>query len=191
MKIRPVFPALLTSGLALVVALLPVSASADAGAEPLYDLVDTATQRLQTADPVAASKWLSGGPITDPTRVQQVLQSVTADAESAGAPSDFVMSVFTDQINATEAIQYARFSWWKLTPADAPVAAPDLSASRALIDGLNAAMVGEIAAQWPLLHAPDCSARLGAAKAAVADQRQLDPLYRQALDAATRSYCTG
>lgn len=188
MKTRPVFPALLTSGLALV-ALLPVYASADAGAEPLYDLVDTATQRLQTADPVAASKWLSGGPITDPARVQQVLQSVVADAESSGAPSDFVMSVFTDQINATEAIQYARFSWWKLTPTDAPVLAPDLSASRALIDGLNAAMVGQIAAQWPVLLGPECSARLGAAKAAVADQRQLDPLYRQALDAATRSYC--
>jgi chorismate mutase len=189
-KTRPVFPALLTSGLALV-ALLPVSASADTAAGPLYDLVDTATQRLQTADPVAASKWLSGGPITDPARVQQVLRSVAADAESAGAPSDFVMSVFTDQINATEAIQYARFSWWKLTPADAPVSAPDLSASRALIDGLNAAMVSQIAAQWPALHAPDCSSRLSAAKSAVSDQRQLDPLYRQALDVATRSYCTG
>jgi chorismate mutase len=68
------------------------------------------------------------------------------------------------QINATEAIQYARFSWWKLNPADAPVSAPDLSASRALIDGLNVAMVGQIAAQWPVLHAPDCSARLSAAQ---------------------------
>ena len=28
--------------------------------EPLYDLIDTATQRLATADPVAASKWLNG-----------------------------------------------------------------------------------------------------------------------------------
>jgi chorismate mutase len=190
-KTRPVLPALATFGLALI-ALLPPSASADdAAREPLYDLVDTATQRLQTADPVAASKWLGGGPITDPARVQQVLQSVAADAESSGVPSDFVTSVFTDQINATEAIQYSRFSWWKLNPADAPASAPDLSASRALIDGLNAAMVGQIVAQWPVLHAPDCAARLGAAKAAVADQRQLDPLYRQALDAATRSYCTG
>jgi chorismate mutase len=189
-KPRPVFPALVTAGLVLA-AFLPASASADAAGEPLYDLVDTATQRLQTADPVAASKWLSGAPITDPTRVQQVLQSVAADAESAGAPSDFVTSVFTDQINATEAIQYSRFSWWKLNPADAPAWAPDLSASRALIDSLNAAMVVQIAAQLPVLNAPDCTTRLDAAKAAVADQRQLDLLYRQALDAATRSYCTG
>jgi chorismate mutase len=189
-KARPVFPALLTSGLALL-ALLPASASADDAGESLYDLVDTATQRLQTADPVAASKWLSGAPITDPTRVQQVLENVAADAESAGAPSDFVIAVFTDQINATEAIQYTRFSWWKLNPADAPVWAPDLSASRALIDDLTAAMVVQIAAQWPVLNAPDCTTRLGAAKAAVVDQRHLDPIYSQALDAATRSYCVG
>jgi len=189
-KSRPAFPAIVTSVLALA-ALLPAPASADATGAPLFDLVDTAAQRLQTADPIAASKWLSGGPITDPARAQQVLNAVAVDAESAGVPSDFVISVFIDQINATEAIEYSRFSWWKFNPADAPVSAPDLSASRALIDGLNSAMVGQIAAQWPVFRAPDCSERLGAAKAAVADRRQLDLLYRQALDTATRSYCTG
>ena len=159
-------------------------------AEPLYGLVDAATQRLQTADPVAASKWLSGGPITDPARVQQVLAAVSADAESVSVPVDYVDAVFTDQINATEAIQYSRFSWWKLDPAAAPAAAPDLSSSRALIDGLNHRMVGEIAGQWTVLHAPDCPVRLSAAKSAVAADRGLDPLYVQALDAATRSYCS-
>jgi chorismate mutase len=112
-------------------------AAADPVVEPLYGLVDAATQRLQTADPVAASKWLSGGPITDPARVQQVLAAVSADAEKAGVPSDYVTTLFVDQINATEAIQYSRFSWWKLDPAGAPQSAPDLAASRALIDGLN------------------------------------------------------
>ncbi len=34
-------------------------------AEPLYDLVDASAQRLQTADAVAANKWITGGPITD------------------------------------------------------------------------------------------------------------------------------
>ena len=158
-------------------------------AEPLYSLIDAAAQRLQTADPVAASKWLSGGPITDPARVQQVLSAVSADAESASLPVDYVARVFTDQINATEAIQYNRFSWWKFDPAAAPASAPDLSSSRALIDGLNHRMVGEIAGQWPVLHSPDCPVRLDAAKSAVAADRGLDPLYVQALDAATRSYC--
>ncbi len=165
-------------------------AAAEPPSEPLYALIDAATQRLQTADPVAASKWLSGGPITDPARVQQVLATVSAEAESLSLPSDYVTRVFTDQINATEAVQYSRFSWWKLDPAAAPTSAPDLSSSRALIDGLNQRMVGEIAGQWPVLHSPDCPARLDAAKAAVAADRGLDPLYVQALDAATRDYCS-
>lgn len=176
---------------AIVVGLLTASlGSAQAeGGEPLYDLIDAAAQRLQTADPVAASKWLSGGSITDPARVQQVLGAVATDAESAGVPTDYVTAVFAEQIDATEAIQYSRFSWWKLDPDTAPDSAPDLSASRTQIDGLNRRMVSEIAEQWPVLQSPDCSARLGAAKSAVSQDRALDPLYRQALDAATRSYC--
>ncbi|MCW1960200.1 MAG: chorismate mutase [Mycobacterium sp.] len=160
-----------------------------AGDEPLYELVDAATQRLLTADPVAASKWLRGGPINDPARVEQVLAAVAVNAESSGLPGEFVSEVFADQIDATEAVQYSRFSWWKLNPSAAPVWAPDLASSRSLIDGLNDRMVGEIAEQWAVLQSPDCAARLDIAKSSVAKDRNLDPLYRQALDAATRSYC--
>ncbi len=164
-------------------------AAADPLTDPLFGLVDAAAQRLQTADPVAASKWLTGGAITDPARVQQVLTSVAQEAESAGVPADFVTTAFTDQINATEAIQYNRFSWWKFDPASAPSAAPDLSASRAAIDELNQRMVTEMANQWPVLRSSDCPRRLDTAKSEVAVARQFDPLYRQALDVATRSYC--
>lgn len=167
---------------------LPWAAHADS-AEPLHDLVDTAAQRLQTADPVAASKWLTGAPITDTARAAQVLARVTHDAESLGVPTDFATAVFTDQINATEGVQYARFSWWKFDPAAAPATAPDLADSRALIDGLTARMLAEIAEQWPLLRSPGCAAALDGARGEVAAARGLDPLYRQALDAATRSYC--
>ena len=155
----------------------------------MYDLVDAATQRLQTADAVAASKWINGGPITDPVRAQQVLTAVAADAQSTGVPTDYVTALFTDQINATEAVQYSRFSGWKLDPAAAPETPPDLSASRAQIDELNRRMVGEIAEQWPALQSAECVALLDGSKTAVAAARGLDPLYRQALDAATRSYC--
>lgn len=168
----------------------PAVAGADPASEPLYPLVDAAAQRLQTADPVAATKWLTGGAITDPARVQQVLGAVAGDAESAGVPADYVTTAFTDQINATEAIQYSRFSEWKFNPAAAPATAPDLAASRALIDDLNQRMVGEIARQWPVLQSPQCAAELDAAKTEVAGERQFDPLYRQALDVATRSYCS-
>lgn len=138
---------------------------------------------------MAASKWLAGGAINDPARVQQVLTAVSAQAESAGVPSDYAVLLFTDQIDATEAIQYSRFSWWKLDPAAAPESAPDLSASRQTIDALNRRMVAEIAEEWAVLRAPECPDRLAAAKSAVAADRGLDPLYLRALDAATRSYC--
>lgn len=163
-------------------------AAADPG-EPLYDLVDAAAQRLQTADPVAASKWLSGGPITDPSRVAQVLAQVSSEAGTGGVPKDYVTTVFTDQINATEAIQYSRFAGWKFDPATAPSAAPDLSASRTAIDTLNHRMVDQIALQWPVLHSPQCATDLADAKSVVTAARGFDDLYRVALDVATRSYC--
>lgn len=168
---------------------VPGSAAAEPAADPLFGLVDAAAQRLQTADPVAANKWLTGGAITDPARVQQVLAAVEQQAISAGVPADYVTTAFTNQINATEAIEYNRFSWWKFDPAAAPAWAPDLSASRAVIDELNSRMVAEMARQWPVLGSPDCPVRLDAAKSEISAQRQFDTLYRQALDTATRSYC--
>lgn len=179
-------------GTAAMMAALAVVTAAPAQAdspEPLYDLVDAAAQRLQTADAVAANKWLTGGPITDPARVQQVLAAVSKDAESRGVATGYVTRVFTNQINSTEAIEYARFAGWKFDPAAAPATAPDLAASRSVIDGLNHQMVEQIAAQWPLLQSPGCGVALDAAKDVVAGQRQFDELYRTALDAATRSYC--
>lgn len=178
------------AGLALLAA-VPAHADDGAPSDDLVGLVDTATVRLLTADDVAANKWITGGSITDPARVQQVLAAVAAAAELAGVPTEFVSKVFADQIDATEAVQYSRFSWWKFDPDAAPLDAPDLSASRALIDELNRRMVTEIAQDWTLLRSPDCAAALETAKAGVAGRRGLDPLYRQALDVATRSYCVG
>jgi chorismate mutase len=141
--------------MAVILPAVPPAHADDTGS--LADLVDVAAQRLQAADPVAASKWLNGGPITDPARVRQVLADVAAAAESAGVPSSYATAVFTDQINATEAIKYSRFA--------------------------------EIARGLPILNGPGCVATLASAKDSVALQRALDPLYRQALDTATRSYC--
>src|SRR5258708_22355086 len=75
---------------------------------PLLELVDAATQRLQTADPVAASKWKTGGSIEDPQRVEQVLGAVSTAATGAGVDAGYVRQIFTDQIGATEAIEYTR-----------------------------------------------------------------------------------
>jgi chorismate mutase len=179
--------AVLVTG-SLLVGALPVIANGEP-AGPLYRLVDTAAQRLATADPVAATKWLNGGAITDTTRANQVLDAVGADATSHGIDARFVRAVFTDQIGATEGIQYSRFAQWKFDPSTAPTAAPDLAESRTAIDGFNKVMIDEIALQWDSLHGPACPAEVREATDIVAAARALDPLYRQALSSATRSYC--
>lgn len=176
----------------VVVVALAVSTAAHARADaasPLLELVDAAAQRLQTADPVAASKWINDMPIEDPPRVQQVLAAVTTDAAANHVDPGYVSQVFNDQINATDAIEYSRFAQWKLDPAGAPTAPPELSASRAVIDGLNHRMENEIALRSDVLHSAECAAELDDATNAVTIARQLDNLYRQALSFATRSYC--
>jgi chorismate mutase len=171
-------------------AVMPTTAPAlGDDANPLLELVDAATQRLQTAEPVAASKWKTGGSIEDPPRVEQVLGAVSADATGKDVDADYVRRIFTDQIDATEAIEYTRFAQWKLDPGSAPGVAPDLSASRAIIDRLNAEMVEQIAVHWSVLHSPDCTGTLEDAKTAIANSRTLDPLYQQALAFSTHSYC--
>ena len=181
---------LLVAGSLLVGPLvLPPTATAEPKG-PLYRLVDTAAQRLATADPVAASKWINNGPpIDDPPRAAAVLDAVDADATTHGIDPQYVRTVFTDQINATEGIEYTRFAQWKFDPALAPNTGPDLSESRTAIDGFNKTMVDEIAVQWNLLHGPTCSTELSQTTDAVATARQLDPLYRQALTSAAGSYC--
>ena len=152
-------------------------------------LVDTAAQRLATADPVAAYKWINGGPITDTGRANQVLDAVGSDAAARGIDPEYVRTIFENQIDATEAIEYTRFGQWKFDPASAPTAAPELSQSRTAIDGFNEVMVSELALHWDSLHGPTCADELSAATETVAVQRELDDLYRRALSSATRSYC--
>ncbi len=89
-----------------------------------------------------------------PQRADQVLDAVGADATAHGVDPQYVRTVFTDQINATEGIEYTRFGQWKFDPATAPTTAPDLSDSRTAIDGFNKTMVDEIALQWNSLHGP-------------------------------------
>jgi chorismate mutase len=181
--------AAVVGGLLLAGQICPPGIAAGEPPGPLYRLVDTVAQRLATADAVAATKWINGGPITDAQRAGQVLDTVGAAAAARGIDEHYVRTVFTDQIAATEGVEYTRFGQWKFDGASAPATAPDLSQSRSQINGFNSTMVEEIALQWDSLHGPNCGQELADATAAVATARQLDGLYRQALSSATRSYC--
>jgi chorismate mutase len=118
-----------------------------------------------------------------------VLAVVSADATGRGVDPAYVRQIFTAQIDATEAIEYSRFAQWKLDPGSAPHVAPDLAASRATIDRLNADMVEQVALNSAVLDSPDCTAIVDDAKMTVTNARTLDPLYQQALAFATHSYC--
>jgi chorismate mutase len=161
------------------------------GAAPLTKLVDDAAQRLLTADPVAAFKYVTGGAVDDPAREQEVLDSVTKAAVDNGVDPGFVHDVFRDQIDATAFVEHSRFAEWKINPGSVPGSAPDLSSSRDTINALNEAMVDDIAQQWDTLQANTCRADIDRAKAAVVATRHLDPLYRRALDYAVHRYCRG
>jgi chorismate mutase len=121
--------------------------------------------------------------------VQQELAKLGAEATGQHIDPNYVTRVFGDQINATEAIEYSRFADWKLNPSSVPANPPDLSASRAAIDGLNQTMLAQIAANWDLLHSSACVPQLDAASSGVIGARQLDGVYQRALSLATGSYC--
>lgn len=162
---------------------------ARADTNPLTDLVDAAAQRLQIADPVAAVKWQTQTPIEDPTRVSQQLAALVAGAPADQIDADYVRRIFTDQIAATEAVQYQRFADWKLDPSSAPSAAPALAASRTEIDRLNHVMLAQLGRQAGPLHSPACPGQLHEASMDVAAAHHLDGIYQRALLFATRSYC--
>ncbi len=175
-------------GAALALMAAPIQSHADVPT-PLFALVDAAAQRLQTADAVAASKWTTGGSIEDHAREQQVIDAVMAAAKERGVDPGFVENAFRDQIAATVAVEYGRFSEWKLDPASAPQTAPNLSDSRSAIDALNRTMVAKIAEQWDSLHSRNCLGDLAAARDTVVVAHSLDDLYQRGLEFATRSYC--
>lgn len=186
--VKHVIPLLVGTLLSPMIVVAPLAHADDPN--PLHALVDTAAQRLQTAQPVAAYKWVNGGSIEDPARVAQVLDTVGADASGRGIDPAYVRASFENQIHATEGVEYILFGHWKFVPDAAPASAPDLAESRTAIDGFNKAMVAEMAAQWGVLKGPGCPGALSGARASVAAERGLDPLNVDALNVATESYCS-
>jgi chorismate mutase len=171
-----------------MIAVIPPWARAE-GSGPLTALVDSLAERLALAEPVAAYKWSTHAAIEDSARVEQELSTLREDAASAHVDPDYVVRVFSDQIAATEAIEYRRFADWKLDPAAVTPAPADLAASRAAIDALNTKILSHIAFNWSLLTAAECAGLLQHSRDEVTRLRGLDNLYQRALTAATASYC--
>ncbi|MGH3777502.1 MAG: chorismate mutase [Pseudonocardiaceae bacterium] len=189
--------AVLATTLAVAASATPLSASAVAPptagktsrSEPLLALTDVAAQRLQLADTVAAAKWGTDAPINDPAREQAVLNTVVAKSTQLGINPVVSVAVFTDQIEASKAVQYGLYSRWSAHPGQAPRTRPDLGQVRPILDRMTDQLLAELKVTQQLRAEPSCAARLTGARHRVEHARRLDPLHEDALARALTSIC--
>ncbi len=152
-------------------------------------LVDLATQRLRTADTVAAAKWGTGGAIADPVREKVVLDAASAGAAQRGLDPRESTSVFQDQIEANKVVQYGLFSDWSAEPGRAPTAAPDLGQVRPVLDRITGELLDALAATRTTRASADCATALRRAVDDAERDQYLDALHRRSRDRAVRSVC--
>jgi chorismate mutase len=122
--------------------------------------------------------------------VHELLTAVGAQASTRNIEPGCVTQAFTDQIGATTAIEYTRLADWTLDPASAPATAPDLDASRSVIDSLNSAMIDHTWRQLGCVAGTRLRSGIGCRDEIPVNRRQLDLLYERALRYAVHSYCT-
>jgi len=152
-------------------------------------LVGAVSDRLATADTVAASKWSSHGAVEDPAREQVVLDAAAAGAKARGLDPALVASVFRDQIQASKVVQYGLLEDWTAEPAGAPAAAPDLASIRPVLDGVTPRLLDALAATSTARTDGSCTAQRGSADEQAVTSRGWDALHRRGLERAMRSIC--
>jgi chorismate mutase len=157
----------------------------------LVVFVDLAAQRVQVADTVAASKWGTEVPITDRERERAVLASAATKSAQLGIDPAVSVQVFTDQIEASKAVQYALYSQWSAHPARAPSTRPDLAQVRPVLDRITDGLLAQLKATQELRADFSCAAQLASAQRHVEQMRTLDQLHGDALGRALASLCRG
>jgi chorismate mutase len=190
---------LLTAAAALAAAAsLAVPSAASAAPAPtatvstaLYPVAALAAERLATADLVAAAKWGTDSPIDDPAREQEVLDSVAAQAQQAGADPDEVRRIFRDQIEANKLVQRGLFKRWTAHPSEAPTTKPDLNVVRQRINRITTDLVQALAVSTPERAVPSCRPELTLAVVRVGYESHPDLLHTTALVRSLPSVCQG
>jgi chorismate mutase len=166
------------------------SSSPSSWYSPLHPVASLSAERLATADLVAAAKWGTDSPIDDPVREQQVLDTVAAQAEQAGADPDEVRRIFRDQIEANKTVQRGLFHRWTTHPDQAPATRPpDLNVVRQTINRINAGLVQALAATTAERTAPTCHPQLAVAALQVHHEQHPDALHTRALVRSLASVC--
>ena len=155
----------------------------------LQPLVRSAAERLQVADRVAAAKWITGQPVADTVREQQVLDSVARRARARGIDPEAARRIFRDQIEASKLVQRALHERWTAHFEQAPTVPPAPDETRPAIDRIDADLLEAIATSTAARAHPACTAGEAVAASGAADDLGFDAVHRVGLSRALRSVC--
>lgn len=182
---------LLAASLALAAWLTSGCSSVPAARDNAFvPLVRSMADRVKIADQVALSKWDSGRPVHDPQREAEVIAKAVAAAPTYGLAAQDVETLFTDQIEASKQVQYARLDAWKQQGRAPAWERQSLSDEiRPRLDTLQIEIMQDLQHLAPVRKAADCEARVAGAVKRVARDAAFDTVHRAALDRAVARVC--
>lgn len=158
----------------------------------LNELVELLSERIATADTVAAVKWADAQRtgqepvVDDPEREARIYDTMGRLGAERSLPGSWVRGVFQDQIEANKLVQRGLMTEWRYGLAVSATPAQDLASVRPVIDRLNIAIMDELATRQTALAAPDCTAKLAGTVVAGAHG---DALHQAALVRASTALC--
>lgn len=175
----------------LFVGLVACSSGAQAQKTSFDPLVQDMAMRLQTAYPVALSKWDSGKLVYDAAREAQVIANVEAAAPEYKLTTEDAASIFRDQIEANKMLQYALLDDWRHAK-EAPAAPHQpLPAIRKELDRLQVTIMHELHEIDALRDKQDCQTQVAKSVERVAGEKRFgfDVQHRSALNRAVANVC--
>ncbi|MEU5833920.1 chorismate mutase [Streptomyces diacarni] len=156
----------------------------------LTAVAKVSADRLALADLVAAAKYGTGEPISDPARERVVLDDVAERSAARGVDQRLATAVFRDQIEASKDVQRGLFARWDRYPSARPTRLPDLAGEvRPRLDRITVRLLDGLAAAERPRGEPACTPRLRADAVREAGERRFDALHAQALLRALPSVC--
>lgn len=164
-----------------------LAAAATPAPAELPALLGSIEQRLNIADQVALSKWDSKKPVEDRAREREVIAGAVVLAPEYKLEPALVEQFFAAQIEANKLVQYGLLMDWRLRGEAPNSARPDLVGQiRPQLDGLQKALLSQLAAFASYRSSPDCPQWVASA----VDRGNRDALHRLALTRAIGELCS-
>jgi cyclohexadienyl dehydratase len=124
----------------------------DAAVDRVLELV---VARLDVMPRVAATKWQSGAPVTDPAREQAVLDRAGIAAESMGLSAPPARAVLATQMRLSREVQQRLHAEWRQRGCDVCSPAPDLAGLRTELDRIDSELLRALYIARPVLERAD------------------------------------